>query len=677
MASCRFGTSDDHPQKGRCEVLTKSKALVLLSPALCICLEARVSRAQAQTLGTRRSIALWLDAADKTSIAPDEAGKVRQWLDRSGKDHHAEQEAADRRPVYVAGAVAGGPLLRFDGKRQYLSFRGIPLKDFAAFVVFRPSDSRAVLLGDSANRDWVRIEEGRIKAKWSNVPTTFSTPKFAVKAKQLVGFERRGSAVVIRRNGALAAKSVKSELFTPEHIGHKSTGGVTENFYAGDIAEIIVYSRALADAERRQVEQYLLAKWQVEAMAEEPADPDLASMISHGPMLGAVSENAAAIWLRTVEPAAVRLTLRHAKAKDVRLPDLTLKTDASKDNTCVARFDGLKPDTQYEYVVSVGPSTHRASFSTFGPSMKQRVVRLVYGYGYAPGNRMRNGESIFLKMAERKGDFVLFIGDFPYTRAGRRVEIHEQNKVIRNNEGFTPLTSGTPTGAVWDDHDFGPNDCDGTHPHADEALVAFKEYWANPSYGLPNSKGIYSTFAVGDVQVFLLDGRYHARQASQSPTMLGRTQFEWLCGGLKASSARYKLLVSGTPFARVKRDCWGGTFYRAEREALFKFIADNSITGVLAISGDIHRCDIHKLPIGHGRFMYDFTAGALARVHRFPPKDWPDCMLYSYGNHERNMFGEIDFHPASDREVAITFRSFSGAAGLSHRFRLAPEDLGL
>jgi len=82
--------------------------------------------------------------------------------------------------------------------------------------------------------------------------------------------------------------------------------------------------------------------------------------------------------------------------------------------------------------------------------------------------------------------------------------------------------------------------------------------------------------------------------------------------------------------------------------------------------------------MGGGRHFHDFTAGALARVHRKPPKDtWPEAMLYSYGNTERNMFGEIDFHPASDAETAITFRSFSGANGLTYRLRLSPEDLGL
>ncbi len=407
-------------------------------------------------------------------------------------------------------------------------------------------------------------------------------------------------------------------------------------------------------------------------VAAAAAQPDTG--LSHGPMLGAVSETTAAIWFRTARPGEVVVTLAADGAASQRE---VVRTTPASDNTAVVRFKGLKPDTTYQYEIRAGGAPFRAKFRTFGPSLLKRPVRLVYGYGYNPRQRMKN-DSIFLHMARRKPDFVLFIGDFPYTRAGRLNEVRAGHKIIRSNEGFTPLCCGTPTCAIWDDHEFGPNDCDGTHPYVDEALQAFKEYWANPYYGLPDCKGTFSSFVIGPVEVFLLDGRYHSRQSATHPTMLGERQFQWLCAGLKRSTARYKLLVSGGPFARVKRDCWGGKFYRAERDRLFDFLSRERITGVIAISGDIHRCDIHKLPLGRGQYLYDFTAGALARRHRCPPKDeWPDEMLYSYGNIERNMFGEIDFHPASDTKTAITFRSFSGKYGLSHRFRLSPEDLGL
>ena len=473
-------------------------------------------------------------------------------------------------------------------------------------------------------------------------------------------------------DGATIGKVKHTAVFTPEHLGHKFTDGGSENFFCGTMHEVLLVSRGLTDADRRAITKRLAGKWHVGLGSSAPAE----SFITHGPMLGAVSENTAAIWFRTRQPGAVRVNLgTHGKVA----ASLTLETKAENDNTAVARFNDLKPNTKYTYTIVHGEtSVSSGTFTTLGPALRDRVVRMEYGYGFFPAQTALVNDSIFLHMAQRKPDFVVFIGDFPYTSAGARAEIWEKHKVIRSDFGFPILTRGTPTYAVWDDHDFGPNDCDGTNPNAAQALQAFKEYWANPSYGTPGNAGVYSSFVVGDVQVFLLDGRYHARQDPKNPTMLGSVQFRWLCDGLQHSRARYKVLASGTPFARVKRDCWGGEFFRKERDRLFHFIAEHRITGVIGISGDVHRCDIHKLPMGNGMFFYDFTAGALARVHRRPPKaPWPDELLYSYGYPERNMFGEIDFHPAGDQKTAVTFRSFSGDKGMMHRFRLTPADLGL
>ena len=618
-------------------------------------------------------LVLRLDAADKETVDVTTAGAVARWRDRSSRERHAVQEKPADRPLYVSGETNASPAVRFDGRDDFLSFPAVELTDFAAFVVFVPTGSRSVLLGDAANRDWLRVEPGQVKAKWHNAPAIAKGGKQTPGTVQLFHVVRQGEVARFFLNGAPAGAITTDEPFTPAHVGHKSTGGVTENFFAGDMHEILVYQRALPDVERERIAGYLTAKWRVVASSEAgPALPT--GGLSHAPMLGAVSETSAAIWLRTHVPCDARVSLA-TPGEDPRVK--VLSTVAGTDNTAVARFQDLAPERVYGYTISAGSAAPvRGTFSTFGPSLKQRTVRLGYGYGYNPGQRM-TGDSVFAIMAKRKPDFVLFIGDFPYTAQGKRAEIYAQNKVIRGNEGFGLLTRETPTCAVWDDHDFGPNDCDGTHPNAAEALAAFKDYWANPAYGSPGNAGIYSSFVIGDVEVFLLDGRYHSRQSETNPTMLGPVQFRWLCDGLQHSGARYKLLASGTPFARVKDDCWGGRFYQEEREKLFAFIASHRIPGVIAISGDIHRCDIHRLPMGEGQFFHDFTAGALARVHRFPPKqDWPEAMLYSYGGEEKNMFGEIDFHPASDATTAITFRSFSGRNGLVHRFRLTPADLG-
>lgn len=398
--------------------------------------------------------------------------------------------------------------------------------------------------------------------------------------------------------------------------------------------------------------------------------------ISHGPMLGAVSENTANIWVRTTMPSDVTCTLSEV---DSALGQRTQKvqTTSELDNTCTIKFDKLKKGTKYQYVVSVGKSKLQGTFITLGSSLKEKSIRIVYGYGYNHGeNKMKPGSSVFMEMDKRKANLILFLGDFPYTAKGAKDEVRDGNKKLRDVVGFRQLTSSTPTYGIYDDHDFGPNDCDGTHKNADQALAAFKEYWPNPSFGLPEDKGIYCSFVVGDVEFFLLDGRYPARMKQK--TMLGKIQFNWLCKGLKSSKSRYKVLVSGTQFGRVKNDGWAGKYYIGERNKLFSFISENTISGVIGISGDVHRSDIYKLPIGENRFFYDFTPGSLSRKHRTPPKPLPEIMVHSYGDKtDNNMYGEIEFRPASDKNVAIIFRSFSTKNGLVYEHKLSPDDLSL
>jgi len=400
------------------------------------------------------------------------------------------------------------------------------------------------------------------------------------------------------------------------------------------------------------------------------------STISHGPMLGAVSESTARIWVRSTTPAKVICTLAEMDAISEQITR-KVHTTPDSDNTFTFSFDKLKGETKYRYTIRVGKSSYEASFTTTGPSLRKRPLRIVYGYGYMPGqDKMEPGTSSFTEMDLRKPDLTLFLGDFPYTSLGQKDEVREGNKELRAIVGFRRLTASTPTYGIYDDHDFGPNDCDGDHEYADEALATFKEYWSNPSYGLPDNKGIYCSFVVGDVEFFLLDGRYQARK--NQGTMLGAVQFEWLCNTLRNSKSRYKVLVSGTQFGRVKGDSWAGEFYEGERQRLFDFIFENGISGVIGISGDVHRSDIYKLPIGGNRFFYDFTPGALARIHRTPPEPMPAEMIHSYGKlDDNNMFGEIEFRPSSDKEAAIIFRSFSAKYGLVYEHTLSPEDLDI
>jgi alkaline phosphatase D len=50
------------------------------------------------------------------------------------------------------------------------------------------------------------------------------------------------------------------------------------------------------------------------------------------------------------------------------------------------------------------------------------------------------------------------------------------------------LLSTCPQYAVWDDHDFGPNDSHSSFQYKKESLAAFKEMWGNSNYGFSKNE---------------------------------------------------------------------------------------------------------------------------------------------------------------------------------------------
>ena len=166
-----------------------------------------------------------------------------------------------------------------------------------------------------------------------------------------------------------------------------------------------------------------------------------APTILHGPMLGAVSEHTALIWVRTTMPADVTCALFENVTKSEQLIQ-QVRTTVASDNTCIIKFDALKKEAEYQYVVRVGTSERRGTFTTLGPSLSFKGIKMVYGGCYNHGsNKMEPGTSVFQEMASRNGDLILFLGDFPYTARGAKDELRKGSQKLREVIGFQKLTS--------------------------------------------------------------------------------------------------------------------------------------------------------------------------------------------------------------------------------------------
>ena len=69
--------------------------------------------------------------------------------------------------------------------------------------------------------------------------------------------------------------------------------------------------------------------------------------------------------------------------------------------------------------------------------------------------------------------------------------------------------------SIWDDHDFGTNDCI-PGPEIEvptwkrSVWEIYKQNWVNPSYGGGSEQpGCWYDFHIGDVHFLMLDGRYY------------------------------------------------------------------------------------------------------------------------------------------------------------------------
>ena len=101
-------------------------------------------------------------------------------------------------------------------------------------------------------------------------------------------------------------------------------------------------------------------------------------------------------------------------------------------------------------------------------------------------------------------------------------------------------------------------------------------------------------------------------------TVLGARQKAWLKRELKASSAPFKVLVSGGGFSSAENekggDSWG--VYLTERNEIFDFIRDQNIGGVVCISGDSHMGELNCIPRSEvgGYDIYDMCSSPLAQM---------------------------------------------------------------
>jgi alkaline phosphatase D len=214
-------------------------------------------------------------------------------------------------------------------------------------------------------------------------------------------------------------------------------------------------------------------------------------------------------------------------------------------------------------------------------------------------------------------DAMLWLGDNTYFREVdwfTRTGILHRNTHTRSLPEMQPLLASAHNYAIWDDHDYGPNDSDRTYVHKDLSLEAFKLFWGNNGYGL-DGKGITSMFQFNDIDFFLLDNRSFRTPnefKAGEKVYLGQRQLEWLIESLVSSVAPFKMIASGGQMlstAEVFENYIN--LNKEERAYLLRRIEEENITGVIFLTGDRHHTDLSSYKNKAGNMVYDLTVSPL------------------------------------------------------------------
>jgi len=403
-----------------------------------------------------------------------------------------------------------------------------------------------------------------------------------------------------------------------------------------------------------------------------------AKQLVHGPTLGSVTGTSARVWVRTAQEAEVTVVARPTTPPG-SLPvfgSKAVQSSRGRDHTAVVTVTGLSPDTDYHYGVFLDGESVMARLVPFRtyPAAGAKA-RFTVGFGGGAGYIPKN-ERMWDVIAKRKPRAFLLLGDNVYIDDPKHPLTHRYCYYRRQSRPeFRRFAASSSLYAIYDDHDFGTNDC---VPGPETEVPAWKrsvwriftENWCNPAYGGGEEQpGCWHDFMIGDVHFILLDGRYY--RDLKGGSMLGSAQKAWLYKKLKASTATFKILASPVPWsAGVKpgsKDTWDG--FAAEREEVFSFIEKHRIPGVLLLAADRHRSDIRKTPRANGYGLIEFESSRLTNRHVHRVVQTPGLV---FGYNKTCSFGLLHFDTTlEDPKVTFEIVNIAGERVYTYEVRLS------
>ena len=236
---------------------------------------------------------LWLDAADASTLFDADTGgslvaadgAVGRWVDKSGKGRNFTQATANNRPLWRSAGRNGRGTVEFDGSNDRLAGDGTQyVRTDTAFtalfvhIVDSTAGSYPALFSTKTDKTenfrFINSNDtggGGYTDYAIGSGSNFARTRYTTAARgnwRYVLFDFIGSSALT--NGSFSGRANKAALtrsqaggFGSDTAASSSVGSESggANVLKGQMAEIIMFSRVLTNAERDTLENYVTTKW--------------------------------------------------------------------------------------------------------------------------------------------------------------------------------------------------------------------------------------------------------------------------------------------------------------------------------------------------------------------------------------------------------------------------------
>jgi alkaline phosphatase D len=406
--------------------------------------------------------------------------------------------------------------------------------------------------------------------------------------------------------------------------------------------------------------------------------------IISGPMLGYIEHREALIWLEvSAESESVTIKYRKKGQPNTEREAHNYQSFGSDYVTMKVALEGLDMNTDYEYDIYINELKQTPSVPTAFRTKKLWEWRepapnfsfLLGSCFYIndptydrPGKPYGQNPDILETMGNMPSDFMLWMGDNVYLREPDYSS--PSGMAYRYSYNFRlpqmqKLRASRANYAIWDDHDYGPNDSDGRFELKEQSLDLFKAYWGNKTFGEPDNAGVYHKFKWSDCDFFCMDDRYY-RSANNLPDSVGgkanawkrfygAKQLDWLKNSLISSQSTFKFIVTGGQMLNPVADKECFVFYPSEWQELMSFITDNKINGVIFLTGDRHYSELNRRQLPNAYPFYDFTCSSVTSGLAKP--DNPNPTRVAGSLLVENNFGKISVSGDKNNRQ-VTFETY-------------------